>query len=283
MFALLLIVVLLSLSSLAASLPPHRRYQPLDRHQPTSQPWDDSRVGRSAFADAELAARPTTTAADRFAAFTKPNAAPASNWSIVDVYAFGAVGDGQTDNTAAFQSAIDSVASAGGGTVFANRGYFLFTGSITLPEGVTLEGTYAAVPSHPMSGLDSLPPVTGTLFMPTAGQGSEDGHPFITLQRDATVKGIVIYYPAQKPTAPPVPFPWTIDMVSDNSAVLDVECLNCWNFIRAVSSGRHYIARVQGQPINIGIFIDETYDIGRVENVHVSNSPLHISTRPHSS
>jgi len=47
-----------------------------------------------------------------------------------------------------------------------------------------------------------------------------------------------------------------------------VECLNCWNFIRAVDSSRHYIARIQGQPINIGIFIDQTYDIGRVENVH---------------
>jgi len=32
--------------------------------------------------------------------------------------------------------------------------------------------------------------------------------------------------------------------------------------------GRHYIARVQGQPINTGIYIDQTYDIGRVENVH---------------
>jgi len=50
--------------------------------------------------------------------------------------------------------------------------------------------------------------------------------------------------------------------------VMDVECLNCWNFVRAVGSGRHYIARLQGQPMNIGIMIDETYDIGRIENVH---------------
>ncbi len=31
---------------------------------------------------------------------------------------------------------------------------------------------------------------------------------------------------------------------------------------------RHYIARIQGQPLNIGVFIDSTYDIGRIENVH---------------
>lgn len=48
----------------------------------------------------------------------------------------------------------------------------------------------------------------------------------------------------------------------------DVELLNPWNGISAVGAARHYIARVQGQPANIGIFIDQTYDIGRVENVH---------------
>lgn len=27
-------------------------------------------------------------------------------------------------------------------------------------------------------------------------------------------------------------------------------------------------AQVQGQPINIGIYVDQTYDIGRIENAH---------------
>ncbi len=31
---------------------------------------------------------------------------------------------------------------------------------------------------------------------------------------------------------------------------------------------RHYIARIQGQPLNIGVYVDQTYDIGRVEDVH---------------
>jgi hypothetical protein len=46
-------------------------------------------------------------------------------------------------------------------------------------------------------------------------------------------------------------------MTENNAAVTDVECLNCFNAISAVRAHRHYIARVQGQPINIGIFIDE--------------------------
>ena len=39
-------------------------------------------------------------------------------------------------------------------------------------------------------------------------------------------------------------------MTGNNPAVTDLECLNCWNAIRAVGAARHYIARIQGQPIN---------------------------------
>lgn len=50
----------------------------------------------------------------------------------------------------------------------------------------------------------------------------------------------------------------------DNAWVTDVELLGAWNGIAAVNAHRHYVARVQGQPINIGIFVDATYDIGRL-------------------
>lgn len=42
----------------------------------------------------------------------------------------------------------------------------------------------------------------------------------------------------------------SVCMTGNNPAVTDLECLNCWNAIRAVGAARHYIARVQGQPIN---------------------------------
>jgi len=77
-----------------------------------------------------------------------------------------------------------------------------------------------------------------------------------------------VYYPEQVGKQVPVPYPWTFDMSGDNPAIMDVECLNCWNAIRAVAAHRHYIARIQGQPLNTGIYIDQTYDIGRVEDVH---------------
>eukprot|EP00301_Raphidiophrys_heterophryoidea_P000119 c10061_g1_i3.p1 GENE.c10061_g1_i3~~c10061_g1_i3.p1 ORF type:complete len:347 (+),score=74.32 c10061_g1_i3:436-1476(+) len=76
----------------------------------------------------------------------------------------------------------------------------------------------------------------------------------------------------------PVPYPWTVSMIGPNSAVKDVELLNPWNAISAVAAHRHYIARVQGQPLNTGLFIDETYDIGRIEDVHFN--PWYSTSHP---
>lgn len=57
-------------------------------------------------------------------------------------------------------------------------------------------------------------------------------------------------------------------MQGNNAAVSDIELLNSYNGISAVGAARHYLARIQGQPTNMGIFIDQTYDIGRIEDVH---------------
>ena len=66
----------------------------------------------------------------------------------INVRSFGAAGDGISDDTAAFQRALDSVHHAGGGTAFAPTGRYLFRGVLTIPEGVTLRGSFSCVPSH---------------------------------------------------------------------------------------------------------------------------------------
>jgi len=186
------------------------------------------------------------------------------NVSFVNVYDFGAFGDGVHDDTNAFQSAINAMID--GGIVFAPRGQFRFDGTIRLLKGVTIEGTWRSVPSHEFVGGEA--PTTGSVLLPYFGRGNENATAFITMVDDSVLRGLVIYYPEQLPKGLPVQYPWTIDMTGNNPAVIDVECLNCFNAIHAVGAQRHYISRFQGQPINIGIYIDETYDIGRVENVH---------------
>jgi hypothetical protein len=201
-------------------------------------------------------------------ALTMSAFAPAADfYSVRD---FGAVGDGKTDDTAAFQKALDTAGKAGGGIVHAPRNNYFFAGSLNIPPAVTLKGIWESVPAHNGIRDAGLPKPTedGTTFLVTASAGQEDGSPFITLNHNSTLKGVVLYYPDQNPAEAPKPYPWAIAMRGKNPAVLAVELLNPYNGIDATQNERHLIRDVQGQPLRRGIFVDAIYDIGRIENVH---------------
>ena len=203
-----------------------------------------------------------------FCVVTLAAAAPNSDtYSVLD---FGAKADGKTDDTAAFQKALDTVSQTGGGIVYAPRGNYFFAGHLDLPRSVTLKGVWESVPSH--NGLrdkgDAKPMDDGTTFLVTENEGKEDGAPFITMHDNSTLKGVVIFYPNQNPDDEPKPYPWAIAMRGKNPAVLGVELLNPYNGIDASSNERHLIRDVQGQPLRRGIFVDEITDIGRIEDVH---------------
>ncbi len=182
---------------------------------------------------------------------------------------FGAVGDGVTDCTAAFQAALDK-AGEHGGIVYAGPGNYLFTGHLNVPVDVTLRGSFECVPAHNGHrdrGLPS-PGEYGTVLMPTADKGTEDAPAFITLNTNSTLKGLVIYYPEQVDDREPYAYPWTVAMRGKNPALLDCELLNPYNAVDASENERHMIARLYGQPLRRGIFVDAIYDIGRIEDVH---------------
>ena len=190
-----------------------------------------------------------------------------------DVYSvrdYGAKGDGATDDTAAFQKALDAAGQAGGGTVQAERGNYFFAGHLIVPKAVTLAGIWQSVPSH--VGLRNAgqpkPTDDGTTFLVTEGEGNEDGPGFITLTDNSTLRGVVLYYPLQKVDQEPKPYPWAVVMRGRNPAVLDVELLNPFNGIDASKNERHLIRNVSGQPLRRGIYVDTIYDIGRIENAH---------------
>jgi hypothetical protein len=186
------------------------------------------------------------------------------------VRSFGAVGDAATDDSAAFQRAMDDVYKTGGGTVYVPPGRYLLRSALTVPDGVTLQGSFACVPSH--SGFRNhdqpMPGDDGTALLVTADKGSEDGRPFFTLNTNSTLSGLTIYYPEQVTEDRPVPYPWTIAMRGKNPAVLDVELLNPYQGIDASQNERHNIRNITGQPLRRGIWVDAIYDIGRIENVH---------------
>jgi len=133
---------------------------------------------------------------------------------VKSVVSFGARGDGSTDDTAAFQRALDSVHKAGGGTVYAPPGRYLFRGTLDVPEGVSLCGSYLCMPSH--TGIrdkgQTKPGEDDTALFVTSGRGEEDGKPFLTLNSNSSVNGLCIFYPEQDAGSIPAAYPWTIAM-----------------------------------------------------------------------
>lgn len=184
---------------------------------------------------------------------------PTTLWTTC-VTDFEAKGDGKTDDTAAFQAALDA-ARAKGGIVFAPAGTYRIDGNLDIPQGVMLRGVWEA-PHHSDIG-------KGTVLYATANKGTEDGPPFIMLHQSSGVRGVTIFYPDQVVTDIR-PYPWCIQGQGMHCSVRDVTLVNPYKGIDFGTHANelHLVENVFGQPLRLGIFIDRTTDIGRVQNVH---------------
>lgn len=187
-------------------------------------------------------------------------AQPPERYNVRD---FGAVGDGVTDDTGAFQSGLDAAGADGGGIVFAPRGDYLIATHLVVPDTVTLEGVFTVPTAWTQR--------KGTTLLAVEGEGSEDGPPFISLGANSVLKGLTIYYPNQDDPLNIRPYPWCIQgRVGDNPSIVDCLLVNPYNGVDfgTYPCGRHYIRNLYGQPLRRGIFVDQCYDVGRIENVH---------------
>ena len=72
----------------------------------------------------------------------------------VNVMDYGALGNGKADDTPAVQKALDAAVSRGG-ICFLPAGSYRLNGSLTVPAGVTLKGSYDGVP-HPMHPIGTV-------------------------------------------------------------------------------------------------------------------------------
>ena len=181
---------------------------------------------------------------------------------------YSAKNDGSADATSAFQDAFDRAALAGGAVVFVPAGSYRFDGNLNIPERVVLRGEWG----NP----DSVGSVTGTILMPYAGLGTDEGAPFISVQRGAGIKNLSIWYPEQSASSVS-PYPWTIHCHPDgdagsgnNTSVINVTLVNSYNGIKVGPNWNelHYIRNVYGTPLHQGIWLSQTTDIGRIMNVH---------------
>jgi hypothetical protein len=214
----------------------------------------------------------------------RPDHGPARR-GIYNVADYGAMqGDGKADATQAFQAALDAASTeVGGGLVQVPAGQFLIASHLNVPDNVTLEGIWRS----PQRG----DPVTaGTVLLAVEGAGDPDGAPFIVLNTQSTLTGITIFYPEQVKANPPHPYPWTVATrkFCDNPTIINVTMINPYQAVDFGSypTGRHFINGLYAYPLYKGLYINQCYDVGRIENIHFwpfwdldPNSPLWEFTR----
>lgn len=218
-------------------------------------------------------------------------AARLASASDLDVTAYGAVGNGQTDATPAFQRALDDAARAGGGRVRVPVGMFLIRGHLRIPPSVALVGEWEAPPvatSIPPNQRIPAPPVnaeaailSGSVLLAVEGEGQTTAPPFLLMERSSTLRGLIIYYPNQVAAPEPKPYPWTVQGIGDNISIIDCLFVNPYMAVDFGTHpcGRHLIRNLYAHAIYKGLFIDKCYDVGRVENVHFWPFWMHLNPK----
>ncbi len=193
----------------------------------------------------------------------------------LNIQDFGVTGDGVTDVTSQFQAALnelgatDSTGTITGGTLFVPEGKYVIDGTLEIPKGVTLCGDW----QKPVRGQA----VKGTVLMAYSGAGNPGGTPFITIQPNAEVRDINIWYPNQDPNNIAA-YPATIRMNDPNvwgadaAWVQDVTFVNSYFAIQQgpAGNGCTNIENVYGTALDQGMNIDNSSDVDKMENIDFS-------------
>ena len=157
------------------------------------------------------------------------------------------------------QDELYRISELGGGKVILPPGQFRIDRGLTVPTGVSLEGSWSA-PHH---GTLSH----GTIIMVYAGRGNENLPAAVELSASSAVRNLTFCYPTQK-LRQIEPFPWTIHGTGMHPTVENITLVNSYNGIAMEHHELHRINNVFGCVLRRGIFIDTATDIGRIENVH---------------
>lgn len=177
-----------------------------------------------------------------------------------------------TDNTAALQALLNSVTiGTGPRVVILPKGNYLFsTSSLSIPQGVTLQGSWDIAPDHlgyryadqpkPMDG-------KGTTLVVVTGEGNIGN--FIAVNSEAALRGVSMFWPANIATlAAPKVYPWAIEMTGSGPVVENVELVNPYFGIYSHIGHRHRVQNVRGTPLAIGLYASQQTETSHYLNVN---------------
>ncbi|GAB6012252.1 glycosyl hydrolase family 28-related protein [Viscerimonas tarda] len=197
-----------------------------------------------------------------FAEFKTKVAKPAKNdLYVVTKAPYFAYGDGDTDNTAIIQQALNDAGANGGGIVYIPAGHFKVLGNLTVPTGVELKGT---------NDFGSVPKGPGSVLEVYAGKGDPTAQPFLKLSQGSGVRGIVFNYPEQMWTLYPnwYDYPYCIQATGSDVYIMNIG-------LRAVMHGvdlftykcdNHYVDYLAGHVFETGIKVGGGSENGIVCN-----------------
>ncbi|MEM1157763.1 MAG: glycosyl hydrolase family 28-related protein [Verrucomicrobiota bacterium] len=208
---------------------------------------------------------------------------PASLYNVQSP-SFGAKADGEVDDTASIQQALDQAGRDGGGTVFLPAGMYRIDGHLQVPPGVELRGIHET----PVYGFFAR---TVLLAYVKGDRGKMEGQPFITLEgskdttgkiKGAGLRGFSIYYPEQT-LLDIVPYPVTVQAKGPNCYVINCMAANAYrglDFATYQTDG-HVIDWYGSYPLHTCVEVGKSSH-GWVENMQ-TNPQYWISLKPEGS
>jgi len=187
--------------------------------------------------------------------------------AAANVQDFGAKGDGITDDSLAFQTAMNwayNKGNWGGGVIYAPAGYYAFYTNLSIPQGVTLRGDW-------IDWTKGTNGILGTTFKVYFGANQSNGPAFIFMNYISALKGINFWYPEQDPSNIR-PYPYAIQ-VNNATPVKNVVLVNAYQGVIGTypaGSADHFLSTVIGTPLSVGIYMDDNLDTARTDDIRFS-------------